>query len=329
MSSKRILTEIFLPEATLEFPDSEIAAVTRMIQSATRAGRLPRDAAENWPIASGPARRQQASAPTSPTTPAAPTKPTVKAPVTPAQAKPASNSVQTSSGRSFPSTNRFVQGTSPAVAPATPTSNTKSKPKVKPKSASAGVDTPTKPGLIKRAAAAIKGVDPTTGYKTAKSANFKVPGNHGPANNLPRLGNFFPGSSSAQGSTDKDDPLADYPNKEPVPANEPTGFEDDSKTDPEYVSPFRGIPGLDTSKDDERSGDPIDRLKTKHIKRAFAAARSKTDGPTPKPKPDEFPNAKAWDSLGNGDKGADEPPQKKKQQGRLSKLFKGRRDDDI
>lgn len=278
--SRKILTEMFVTEATLEFPDGEIDAVNRVLAGAARRGAIPRDALENWPILKGfsprPAKGADAQKPAG----AKPT-PKASAPVAKADATPAPDS---KSGRVIPATNRFRQPDPEKAAGAAP-ADPGAKPTPK-------ADKPAGPGMLKRAVSAVRGRDPETGYPKPKSAATKVHGGHGPATSLPRLDRMF-------GAGDGDE----FP---------------EEKTDPEYVSPFAhmGLSGDDSAETDD---DP----KLAAIKKGLSTAR-----PHAGAKPNlKFPEADAWNGFSG--KGGDEPAPPKKQQGRLSRLFKGRRDDDI
>lgn len=300
MRSRKTLSEMFLGEATLEFPDGEIDALNRVLAGAARRGAIPRDALENWPILKGfaPRPKKDAEKPTA--------KPSVKKASPPASGD---GGVAPSSrtGRVIPSTNRFrQQGPDGAQAQSKPTPAAS---KETGKGGSKG------PGLLKRAASAIRGRDPENGLPLPKAVKRKIPGGHGPATSLPRLGNFFPGH---QGQDAPEDPLSAYPNKEPVPSSD---FDAEERTDPEYVSPFAHL-GLSGDDSDERDQDP----KLATVKKAFSAVRPHA-GPEKKPGP-KFPEADAWSKFGG--QGDDAPePKKKKKQGKLSRFFKGRRDDDI
>lgn len=149
---------------------------------------------------------------------------------------------------------------------------------------------PKGPGVAKRAISAIRGKDPESGLPKPKSAVTKVHGRHEPAS-LPRLDRMF--------------------------GDDGNGFSDDEKTDPGYVSPFAHLSGL--SGGDEDDDDP----KVAAIKKGFSQARAKSG-----PKANVgFPEADVWNKFSGGSDSNE--PQPKRKQGRLSRLFKGRRDDDI
>ena len=307
--SKKILSEMFVSEATLEFPDGEIDAMNRVLAGAARRGAIPRDALENWPILKGFAPRHPKKDASGSDGRA---KPSVK-PSTPMGAGPASSasaSTPGKSGRVIPATNRFRQDQGHSTSSHRPGDSVGSKP-------TTGTDRPSGPGILKRAVSAVRGVDPETGFKKQKSAAFKVHGGDGPAR-LPNLDRFFPSgdASSKPGGPpdDESDPLSAYPNKEPVPAPD---FQDDEKTDPDYVSPFSHL-GISGGDDDDR--DP----KVSAVKKAFSKARPHADR-TPK----DSPEADAWARFGG--QGDDDKPdvKKAKKQGKLSRFFKGQRDDDI
>lgn len=151
-----------------------------------------------------------------------------------------------------------------------------------------------KPGVLKRAAAAVRGRDPVTGYKKAKPAAQKVYGGHGPATSLPRLDRMF-------GSGDGDE------------------FSDE-KTDVGYKSPFAHL-GLSGGDEPDQDDDP----KVATIRKGLAKAKPKAGNM-------RFPEADVWDRFSGKGGGPTPKPTtatKKKQQGKLSRFFKGRRDDDI
>jgi hypothetical protein len=98
-------------------------------------------------------------------------------------------------------------------------------------------------------------------------------------------------------------------------------FSDDEKTDPGYVSPFAHIPGLGDG-DDEPGDQPDPKLDV--IRKGLARARPNA------PRPNVgFPEADAWERFGKDPAGPPSPAAGKRKQGRLSRLFKGRRDDDV
>lgn len=274
MTSRRILTEMFVSEATLEFPDGEIESVTRVLAGAARRGAIPRNASENWPILPGFAPRPQKAK-----------EPPAVAKTKPPQSKPSTTTVTSPSpapssrtGRVIPATNRFRQEDPKASTPTAGASVT-TKPTTKPSSAS-GI------GTVKKAISAVRGRDPETGLPKPKSAVTKVYGGHEPATSLPRLDRIF---GDGDGGDDE------FP---------------DEKTDPGYRSPFAGISGLSNEDEPEETDPGI-----AAVKKGFSVAKPKV-GPT--------------GDMGSK-RGTTEPPetQKKSKQGRLSRLFKGRRDDDI
>lgn len=285
--SQTSLSRLFLSEAYLEFPDEDIAPVGRVIASAARNGRIPRNAAEDWEIRKGPVPKASVPAPAkaapAPANRPKPKEPTGKASVGPAASPPAPSS---RTGRVIPATNRFRQPDAggPDEPPASAPGKKRQKPTVR-----------SGPGAVSRAAAALRGRDPESGLPRPRSAVSKAHGGHGPATSLPRLDRMF-------GSGEGDE----FP---------------DERTDPEYVSPFAHIPGLSGNDDDDSESDP----KVAAVRKGFAAARPKAGG-----KPNVgFPEADVWDRFGGGPEPDDDSKSKKRGQGRLSRFFKGRRDDDI
>jgi hypothetical protein len=280
MGSSRLLTEMFISEATLEFPDSEIAAVTRMIQSNERAGRIPRGATENWPIVQG--GRAGASTP-------GPAKPTVKAKPT---AK-ASASGGDLSGRGVPSQSSLRSGEpsqglsheppSGLKKYTRPDAGKKAKPKDKDAKADGGGDGTH--SLLKRAYSKARGRDPENGLPLPKSATSKVYG--GQASSTPRPFNAPPERFVGQKSEDE---------------------------------PLFNVPGV-TGAQEPDDGDE----KVAVIRKGLSAAKPNLP---PRQAP-SFPEPNVWDRFA-GSVG-DEPPTQAKsyQQGRLSRLFKGRRDNGI
>lgn len=261
---KRLLTGIFLSEAVLEFPDAEQAAVTRVIQSAVRAGRLPRDAAENWPITTG--SRQKSPSTASGESPPQRSKPTTRS--------AGGGGGKDPSGRLVPSQSTLRTGDPDTMSHEPPRSlrkhmagSTASSPT---KTDSPSKTGPTPPSLLKRAFSRVRGRDPENNLPIPKSAVQKV--SHGPV-----------------------DP--DFGQERP------------------YVSPFAHIPGLSTDEfeDDTEGGDP----RTDTIKRGL-----RTAGPhvARDRRPDNDNDND--DDSGSGVRG-------RPKQGRLSRLFKGRRDDGI
>lgn len=241
---------MFLGEANLEVPDNEMASLKRVVASAARIGRLPKDA-EKWIKDVGPKARRASDA----------------APPVPTKAAPAHGPMPVApdsrSGRIVPATNRFRQpdpvaqdddgeDSTPAAAPSKPA------PKAKPEG----------PGLMKRAFSALRRRDPENNLPIPKSANTKVPGKPGKAS-LPDLGRFF-NTDSAQGShaASVDDPLADYPNKAPQPAHD---IDVDSEPAP-YKSPFASLGTQDADEDDD---DPV----IKKVTTAFSSAKKKEKAP--------------------------------------------------
>lgn len=309
MGPARILTEMFLPEATLEFPDSEIAAVTRMIQSNERAGRIPRGAAENWPIVQGAATSR-----TKPTPKASPTRPAPRATPTPAgrdlsgRGVPAQSSLRGGDGgdgklsHEPPSGLKKYMGGKGGSKP--PKDRDRNSPEHRP---SAG------PSALKRLYSKARGKDPETGLPVPKSAVTRVPG--GGPTRITSIGSNGPQPSS------NEDPLADYPNKEPVPVPDgPTGRFRGQKSQDE---PLFNVPGITGQPDTDDAGDE----KVAAIKRGLSGALPNV----PRRKPPSFPEADVWDRFAGmtGHQEPAAPAPQKKQQGRLSRLFKGRRDDDI
>jgi len=303
MRSSRLLKEIFVSEATLEFPDGEIDAVNRVLAGAARRGAIPRDAVENWPILKSSDR------PVSKPTPAKPKTRDAKEPSGSGSkaSAPTTEPPSKRTGRVIPATNRFRQK-EPESEPGSreaPSKGTK-------KASASG------PGVLKRAVSAVSGKDPETGLPKARPANVKV--KSGRATSLPDLTKFFPNRQraavKANDDGSEDDPLAAFPNKQPEPSGDPDLDSDERG----YVSPFSGIPGMGSDDSDDES-DP----KIAAIKHGFKKAKS---GAAAAPaKATKYPEADIWDRFGG--KGDTKEPPRGKQQGRLSRLFKGRRDDDI
>ncbi len=154
------------------------------------------------------------------------------------------------------------------------------------------------PGLLKKAVSKVTGKDPETGYRKPRPANVKVHGGHGPATSLPRLDRVFGSGTGDEFS--------------------------DERTDPEYVSPFAHISGLSGDGDEADDKDP----KLAAIRKGLTKAKPHA----PKPPNTGFPEAGAWEKFGRDRTGTDVGggnSGKKRQQGRLSRLFKGRRDNGI
>lgn len=279
MGSARILKEMFLTEATLEFPDSEIAAVTRMIQSNERAGRIPRGATENWPILPGQAGTKGAR-PTPKATGAA--KPAAKA-ATPAPAN------GDPSGRGIPSTSSLRGGGSTELSHEPPSGLKKftgGKAAAQGKKADPGKGAAGPSGLS-RLYSKARGKDPETGLPVPKSASSKV---YGGAQQPPPAFREPPQSFVGQAPEDR---------------------------------PLFNVPGITGQPEPDDSGDQ----KIAAIKKGLSAAKPNL----PSGQAPSFPEADVWDRFSGktGHSGPEQPAQRTQQQGRLSRLFKGRRDDGI
>jgi hypothetical protein len=279
MGSARILKEMFLAEATLEFPDLEIAAVTRMIQSNERAGRIPRGATENWPILPGQAGTKGAR----PTPKATVAKPAAKV----ASPTPANGDL---SGRGIPSTSSLRSGDSAELSHEPPSGLKKftgGKGAAQGKKADPGKGA-TGPSGLSRLYSKARGKDPETGLPVPKSASSKV---YGGAQQPPPAFREPPQSFTGQ-----------------APENQP----------------LFNVPGV--TDQPEPTDDPLD-PKLATIKKGLSAAKPNLP---PRQVP-SFPEADVWDRF-SGKTGHSEPAQpvqRTQQQGRLSRLFKGRRDDGI
>lgn len=284
MGAARILTEMLLPEATLEFPDSEIAAVTRMIQSNERAGRIPRGATENWPIVQGGAGSKA-----KPTPKASPAKPTPKASSAPAggdlsgRGVPAQSSLR---GGDAPSGGKLSHeppsGLKKYVGGGKGTGSKPSKGKEEPEPKA-----DTGPSALKRLYSKARGKDPETGLPTPKSAVTRVHGGDAPGR--------------------------------PHTFNDPDRQLVGQKPDD---APLFNVPGVTDQPDADDTGDE----KVAAVKRGLSGALPNV----PRRQPPSFPESDVWDRFA-GMTGHQEPaaPAPQKQQGRLSRLFKGRRDDNI
>ncbi len=274
-ASRRILNQMFVHEATLEFPDAEIATVTRMVQSATRAGRLPRDAAENWPIVAGSGGGGSRKA--------VPSKPAVRpSPKSSSGGSPSGDP----SGRLVPAQSSLRSGDSAGGLSHTPPRGLRKFTKgstgdASDNPSSSGESPAVKPSLLKRAYSKARGRDPENDLPVPKGAASKVSG--GPTRAFPDLPDT---PARLKGQSSEDEPL------------------------------FRGL-GLSGQETDSDDDDPA--IAT--IKRGLSKAKPAADGQRVRKdagetKPEEQPTQSGADGG-------------KRQQGRLSRLFKGRRDDGI
>lgn len=315
MGSARTLTEMFLPEATLEFPDSEVAAVTRMIQSNERAGRIPRGATENWPIVqSGNGGGSKASKGKRPPLTNLPDSnladldayvyDRAQGNITPSKAKPTTKpSVKArgpspgasgdASGRGVPSQSSLRSdepgdgtlshkppgGLKKYIGGGNGAKAIKGKDKPEPK---ASAD----PSRLKRLYSKARGKDPETDLPTPKSAATKV---HG-------------GGPSTRAHT-FNDPDRKFVGQQP----------DDA--------PLFNVPGVTDQPDHDDSGDE----KVAAVKQGLSGALPNV----PRRSPPSFPEADIWDRFAGMTGHQDPAAPISKKQGRLSRLFKGRRDDNI
>lgn len=207
-------------EAQLQVPDRWMAALGQVVGSATRSGRLPKDAS-SWLVDRSPQNRRSSDASPEPPPPAPP--PPTKEPRGGGDVAPSSRT-----GRVIPATNRFRNGSSDDRAPA---GDRPSPPPVKAKGgrkddsdADAPVDwaharSDRKKGTLSRMWHGLMGTDPETGLKVPKRQRLRAPGG---AVGKARIPDF---------SRISDEPGEDRP----------------------YRSPFSGI---DLPKDDDGEEDP-------------------------------------------------------------------------
>lgn len=235
MKADRLLTEMFVSEATLEVPDSEMAPLKRVFAGAIRSRRLPQTATD-WLVDRGPKARRAADR----------AKPASNAskPAPPADIGPSART-----GRAIPATNRFRQQSDDE--PDAPHGEMPSGNDSSDSDTAHGSHTGARPSALTRAWAALRGKDPETGLRKPPSAQARVYGKAGPATNLPRF-DRIPDSDTEEGpyrspfqglgipsdDSDDEDPfvghLAQSLGKAKAKANEPAAkddFEDDERTD--------------------------------------------------------------------------------------------------